>query len=88
MDLLSANVNRVLTSEKLDVLRNNKIKTSLEFLQANNDKIGLLLGCNIGEIIKIKETILELNNSKPIRGSNLYKICLHNTFVLKSGIEE
>ena len=88
MDLLSANVHRVLTTEKLDVLRNHKIKTSLDFLQANNDRISLLLSCNLGEVIKIKDTILQLNDSKPIRASNLYKAALHSTFVLQSGIEE
>lgn len=77
-----------LTVEKLDVLKHRKIFTTLDFVQANNDKLSSWIGCNVSEIIKIKEKILASNNSKPMRADKLCDIRLHTTVFIESGIEK
>jgi len=86
MNNLAVSFSHLLTAQKLEVLKNHDIKTSLDFVQTNNDKIAHMIGCNVSEIIKIKEAILSLNNSQATRGDKLYDVTLTTTTLVGTGI--
>lgn len=88
MNNLAVDFNHLLTAQKLEVLKHHNIKTSLDFVQTNNDKVAHMIGCNVSEIIKIKETILNSNNSQAIRGDKLYDVALATTTIISTGIPE
>jgi len=88
MNNLATSFSHLLTAEKLELLKSHNIKTSLDFVQTNNDKIAHMIKCTVIEIIKIKETILSLNNSQSTRGDKLYDITLTTTTLIGTGITE
>ena len=88
MNVLSFDFNHILSDDKLDNLRKSKITTSLEFVQCNNDKIASIIGCNVSEIIQLKQKILSVNSSKPLVADKLYEKHLRSTIVIKTGIEQ
>lgn len=88
MNLFSECVSPILTVGKLEILKSHKIVTSLDFVQTNNDKLANWIECNVSEIIKIKEKILAVNNSKPTRADKLCDLRLQSTVIIKCGIEK
>ena len=46
-----------------------------------------MIGCHPSEVIKIKDKILNLNNSKASRGDKLYDRSLKTTVLIGSGVE-
>ena len=86
MNLLAAEFKHVLSDNQLDILRTHKIITSLDFVQFNNDRLVNMLSCNVSEIIKIKEKILDSNHSRAIGADRLYDSRLRNTSIIETGI--
>ncbi len=86
--MLSFDLHPMLTAEKLEVLKNHKIRTPLDFVQANNEKMAALVSCAVVDIILIKERILSFNGSKALRAVKLYDHSLRNTVVVGTGIKE
>ena len=86
--MLTSDIHVLFTSENLDLLRNHRIKTSLDFVQCNNEKLCTILSCPVVEIIKIKELILSSNGSKALRAGRMFQEVLKNTLVIGTGIKE
>jgi len=88
MNLLAADFKHVLSDNQLDILRTHKIITSLDFVQFNNDRLVNMLSCNVSEIIKIKEKILDSNHSRAICADRLYDNRLRNTSIIETGLSK
>lgn len=84
MNLLSES--SLLTADKLETLKAHKVFTSLDFVQSHNEKIANWIGCNVSEIIKMKEKILAANNSNPMRADRLCDNRLKSMAIIESGI--
>ena len=88
MNLFSESISPLLTVSKLEILKKHKISTSLDFVEYNNDKMANLIGVNVSEIIKIKDSILAGHNSKPIRADKWCDLRLQvSSVIIESGIK-
>ena len=88
MNNLSVNFSDLLSVKNLELLKNHNIRTSLDFVQTNNEKIVHIISSNVSEIIKIKEKILNFNNSQSVRGDKLYEFTLNATVLIATGFEQ
>ena len=61
-------------------------RTDLDFLLCPNEKLTKLLECNLGEVIKMKEKILDATNCKGVRADKLCDLRLTAMSNLETGI--
>lgn len=78
----------LVTSEQLEVLKAQKILTSLDFVQCNNERLANIMGCNVSQVVKIHEKILAANNSHAVRSDRLLNARMKNTSIIEIGIPE